>query len=80
MLPVGSLVNALAIVAGSLLGCWLQSRLPERVRDIVFQGLGLCVVVIGIQMALAAQNMLLVVFALLLGGVSGELLRLDTLF
>ena len=38
MIPLGSIVNALAIIGGSLVGCWLQSRFPERIRAIVFQG------------------------------------------
>jgi len=80
MLPIGSIVNALAIIGGSLIGCWLQSRFPERIRAIVFQGLGLCVLLIGIQMALKVENILVVIFAVLLGGITGELMRLDTLF
>ncbi len=78
MLPVGSIVNALAIIGGATIGCWLQSRFPERIRTIVFQGLGLCVLLIGIQMALKLENILIVIFAVLLGGITGELLRLDT--
>lgn len=79
MIPIGSIVNALAIIGGATIGCWLQSRFPERIRAIVFQGLGLCVLLIGIQMALKVENILLVIFAILIGGVVGELLRLDTL-
>ena len=80
MIPLGSIVNALAIIGGSLVGCWLQSRFPERIRAIVFQGLGLCVLLIGFQMALKVENILIVIFAVLLGGITGELLRMDTLF
>ena len=80
MLPLGASVNALAIIAGSIVGCWLQSRFPDRIRTIVFQGLGLCVLLIGVQMALKVDNILIVIFSVLLGGITGELLRLDTLF
>lgn len=80
MIPVGSVVNAAAIVIGSLIGCMLHSRFPERIRTIVFQGLGLCVLLIGFQMAFKAQNILVVLFSILLGGIIGELVRLDTLF
>ncbi|WP_243545132.1 DUF554 domain-containing protein [Pseudodesulfovibrio tunisiensis] len=80
MIPVGSLVNALAIICGSVLGCMLQSRFPDRIRTIVFQGLGLCTILIGLQMAFKVQNILIVIFAILLGGITGELLRLDSLF
>ena len=80
MLPIGSIVNAFAIIGGSVLGCWLQSHFPERIRTIVFQGLGLSVLLIGIQMALKTEDTILVIFAILLGGITGEILRLDTLF
>ncbi|MGD7652030.1 MAG: DUF554 domain-containing protein [Verrucomicrobiales bacterium] len=78
MLPTGSLVNAAAIIAGALVGCWLQSRFPDRIRTIVFQGLGLSTLLIGGQMALKTQNTLIVIFAILLGGITGELLRIDS--
>ena len=79
MLPIGSLVNAAAIIAGALLGCWLQARFSERIRTVVFQGLGLCTLLIGIQMALKVENILILIFAVLLGEITGELLRLDSL-
>lgn len=78
--PLGSVINALAIVAGSVLGLLLHGRLPEKMRQIVFQGLGLCVVVIGIQMALQGKNSLMVVLSVLVGGVIGEWLRLEERF
>ncbi|WP_449243304.1 DUF554 domain-containing protein [Desulfovibrio sp.] len=80
MLPLGSLVNALAIILGSVIGMLLHNRFPERVRAIVFQGLGLCVLLIGIQMALKVENILIVIFSVLLGGILGELLNLEGLF
>ena len=80
MIPTGSLVNAAAIIAGSLIGVLLHGRFPERVRTIVFQGLGLCVLLIGIQMALKVDNILILIFSVLLGGIIGELLNLEGLF
>lgn len=80
VLPTGSLVNAAAIIAGSLLGMALHGRLAERFRRIVFQGLGLCVLLIGLQMALTAKNPLILIFSILLGGLLGEGLRLDQAF
>lgn len=80
MIPIGSLVNSAAIIGGSLIGVMLHSRFPERIRQIVFQGLGLSTMVIGIQMALKVQDILILIFSILLGGIIGELLKLDTLF
>lgn len=78
--PLGSVVNALAIVVGGGVGLALHGRLPERMRQIVFQGLGLCVLVIGMQMALQGKNALLVVLSVLIGGLLGEALRLEERF
>lgn len=80
LVPVGPAINALAIVGGGLLGLAIGSRLPERVRTIVFQGLGLCTLVIGLQMALTTKAPILLILSVLLGGICGELLQLEDRF
>jgi uncharacterized protein len=77
MLPIGTLVNVLAIVAGSLIGILFNKSIPERMRVIVFQALGLCVLLIGMQMALQAEGLIALLFSLLLGAVTGEWLDLE---
>jgi len=76
-MPVGTIANAAAIVAGSLVGILMHGRFPENVKRIVFQGLGLSVLLIGLQMALKMDRPLLVVFSMVLGGIAGELLRIE---
>lgn len=80
MLPLGAIVNASAIIIGSVVGLLLGRRYPDRVRAIVFQGLGLAVLLIGTQMALKCQNLLILIFSLVIGGTVGELIRLDEWF
>lgn len=80
VLPSGALVNAAAIILGSAVGMALHGHFPERFRRIVFQGLGLCVLLIGLQMAFTVKNPLILIFSILLGGLLGEALRLDRLF
>lgn len=80
MIPIGSLVNGAAIIGGSIIGILLHSRFPERIREIIFQALGLGVLLIGIQMSLKVEDILVVIFSLIIGGIVGELMRLDTLF
>lgn len=75
-MPLGTLVNTLAVVVGSLLGLLLQRRFPENIRTICFQGLGLCTLLIGVQMALQVNNILLLIFSILVGGIVGESLQL----
>lgn len=80
MILLGTIVNALAIVAGSLSGTFLKKSFPLRFREIIFQGLGLSTMLIGITMALKVQNPIIVIFSLLLGGIAGELCRLEEWF
>ncbi|HOY03715.1 MAG TPA: DUF554 family protein, partial [Zoogloea sp.] len=63
-------MNTAAIVAGSLAGAVIGSRLPDRIKTIVMQALGLSVVLIGLQMALSGTRPLLVIGSLLAGAVT----------
>lgn len=78
MIPVGAFVNAVGIALGSLVGVAFGSRLPERIRTIVFQGLGLCTLVLGLKMALPTQQPLIVIFSIVIGSAVGEALRLES--
>jgi len=73
----GTLVNTGAVVAGSLLGVMIGKRLPDRIKTIVMQALGLSVILIGLQMALSGTRPLLVIGSILLGAVTGELLDIE---
>jgi uncharacterized membrane protein YqgA involved in biofilm formation len=74
---IGTAINVGAILAGSLAGTTVGSRLPERIRATVLNGLGLLTILIGLQMALQTKNVLIVTGALLLGGIVGEVLRIS---
>ncbi len=75
--PFAAFVNAIAIMAGTLLGVSFGAHLPEKVRAIVFQGLGLCVTVIGLSMALKVQYPLILIFSILIGSIIGQLLNIE---
>jgi uncharacterized membrane protein YqgA involved in biofilm formation len=74
---IGTVVNTGAVLAGSLLGISAGKRLPERIRVILMQGLGLAVILIGLKMALSGQKIITTVGYLLIGGITGELLRVE---
>jgi len=80
IMPIGSLVNMLAVIVGSLFGLLLGQRFPENIRRISIKGIGLCTLLIGTQMALKVENILLVILSILLGGILGELLNLQSRF
>lgn len=80
LIPWGPIINAGTVVAGGLLGLLFGSRLPDRIRTIVFQGLGLCTLTIGMQMALGTKSPLILIFSILIGSILGELLNLEQRF
>ncbi|MEW5783916.1 MAG: DUF554 domain-containing protein [Bacillota bacterium] len=73
----GTIVNGAAIIAGALVGVALGKIIPKRLSEITMQGIGLAVLLIGLQMALQSQQVLLLIFSLVLGGITGELLKLE---
>ena len=83
----GTLINAAAVLVGTAVGTLLGGRLPERIRETVIHGLGLFTLVLGVSQALEAFRppltdvtrgaVLIVLGSLLVGGVLGELLRIE---
>ncbi len=73
----GTLVNSAAVLAGSLLGMVAGKRLPERIKTILMQGLGLSTILIGLQMALSGREPLAAIGCLLMGALTGEILRIE---
>lgn len=73
----GTLVNAGAILAGSLVGMTVGKHLPERIKTILMQGLGLATILIGLQMALSGEKPLMAIGCLLTGALTGEILRIE---
>ncbi|MCU0464869.1 MAG: DUF554 domain-containing protein [Anaerolineae bacterium] len=73
----GTLINAAAVLVGSLLGMLVGDRLPQRTRETVIFGLGLVVLVIALGNAQATKNILIPLFSIAVGALIGEALRLD---
>ena len=77
---IGTVVNVATISLGSGLGWAIGKRMPERISEIVLQGIGLVVVVVGVQMALtsrSAAQFSIVIVSMVLGAVSGELINIE---
>lgn len=79
MLITGTLVNAAAVVAGSLLGIVFRKALPERIVKTIIQTMGLFTIFLGVKMALGTEQVLLVIFSLVAGAVLGEWADLEAL-
>lgn len=76
MILLGSLVNGIAIIIGSLLGAILRN-ISEKMKDTVTKGIGLGVLVLGVQMAFKTSSFIIILISLCLGAMLGELLGLE---
>jgi len=74
---VGTLVNVAAVIIGSIIGLVVHTKLPKRIITIVFQGIGLFTIFIGIKMALKTDYLLIMVFSIVIGSVLGELINIE---
>src|SRR5690625_1778240 len=76
MVLYGTIINGITIIIGSMLGFFL-SNIPERYKQTIVQGVSLVVIIIGLQMALTAEEIIIVLLSLLLGAIVGEGMRLE---
>jgi len=72
-----TIVNAAAVVVGSIIGLFLRRGLSKRYEEAIYTAAGLVSLVIGIQMALKTTHILAFAFALILGGLVGTLLDVE---
>jgi len=73
----GTIVNTGAILVGSAIGISGGAYLPERIKTTVMQALGLSVLLIGMQMALSGKEIIATIACLLLGAITGEVLKIE---
>jgi uncharacterized membrane protein YqgA involved in biofilm formation len=85
----GTVINVGTVLLGSFLGVALGGRLPQRTRDLITQALGLFTLVLGAYAVVdglspaltdavgSSAGMLIVLGALLLGGIVGAGVRLE---
>lgn len=86
---LGTVINVVTVIAGSLLGMAIGHRLPERVKHVVTDGLGLTTLLVAGLSAVSVTDpalaaavgagvpVLVVLGSLLIGGITGSLLRIE---
>lgn len=74
---LGTIVNTLAVIAGSIVGILLHRKLSARYSEIVMKAIGLFTVVIALNLAFKSSQLLIVLISLALGGLLGESLKMD---
>lgn len=76
MVLLGTLVNALLIIVGALIGRLLKD-IPENMKKTVMYAIGIVVMVMGIQMGLESSNFVIIIICIVLGAVVGEWIDID---
>lgn len=79
MVLFGTVVNAVTIIIGSILGLFF-TRIPEKYKETIMQGIGLTVILIGLQMAFQTNQIIVVLLSILSGAAIGEFLKLEDAF
>lgn len=77
---IGVITNTLAIAVLAVLGKFIGNRIPGRVQDQVLMVLPLTVMVMGIQMALKADEFIIVMMSLAIGTGIGAAVDIDGAF
>ncbi len=74
---LGTIVNALAIIGGSLLGLLFKKGIADNYKEIILSGVSLSVILIGVRSALVSDNLMIVIFSVIVGAILGEGLKIE---
>ena len=74
---LGTIVNAVAIILGSILGLTFKGGIGDSYKETVMNAVGLAILLIGIIGAIKTQDLLLLIFSLVIGSLIGEFLNVE---
>lgn len=74
---LGTIVNCLTIIVGSLVGILFRNGIPEKYNHTIMQAIGLCVILIGMKSALGCDDLLIVIISMASGSLIGELIGIE---
>lgn len=74
----GAVINFILVVLGALVGLFFKKGIPQKIKNALVTGMGLCVLLIGIDGMLNNDtNILIIIISIALGVIIGELLDID---
>ena len=77
MRGLGTLINTATVLAGGGLGLIIGNRIPDRIRTIIVQVIGLVTISIGLRDVIKTDNMVFPLVGMVLGAIIGEMLRIE---
>ncbi|QTA38973.1 DUF554 domain-containing protein [Thermosipho ferrireducens] len=76
---ITAVVNAISVAFGSIVGIIIRKGLPANIRTILFFAVGLSTIGLSITMIIKVDNFLIVLGAMAIGGIVGEILDIEKL-
>ena len=77
MRGLGTLINTATVLAGGGLGLIIGNRIPDRIRIIIVQVIGLVTIALGLRDVIKTDNMVFPLVGMVLGAIIGEMLRIE---
>ena len=77
MIGLGTLINTATVVVGGTVGIAMGNKIPDRVRTIVVQVIGMLTIGLGLSDLLKTHNMVFPLLGMVFGAVIGEVLRIE---
>jgi uncharacterized membrane protein YqgA involved in biofilm formation len=74
---LGTLINTATVLIGGMVGIAMGDRIPDRVRLIVVQVIGMVTIGLGLSDLLKTHNMVFPLLGMVFGAVIGEVLRIE---
>jgi uncharacterized protein len=77
VIGLGTLINTATVLVGGSVGLIIGDRIPERIRTIVVQVIGLVTLGLGLSDVLKTHNMVFPLVGMVLGAIVGEALNIE---
>lgn len=77
MRGLGTLINTATVLVGGSVGYFIGHRIPESIRIIVVQVIGLATLVMGIDNVMDTHNLVFPLVGMTIGAIIGELLKIE---
>lgn len=74
---LGTIVNALAVFVGGIIGILFKNVIPEKITEALLKASGLAVITVGIKLSLVGENLTLLIMSIIIGTAIGELINIE---
>ena len=77
MVGLGTLINTATVLIGGMVGIAMGDKIPDRVRGIVVQVIGMVTIGLGLSDLLKTHNMVFPLLGMVFGAIIGEVFRIE---